>query len=87
MNISLTGEKAVLEYLNAFIDWITVCRGKTPADNMVFINVPHDKQLVDVADDFDFPIGNAAVTDRQKLARLFEFINESGAHQYMMSDA
>ena len=59
MNISLTGEKAVLKYWNAFTDWITAGRDKAPADDVVLINVAHDKQLVDIADDFGIPIGNA----------------------------
>lgn len=86
MNISLTGEKAVLKYLNAFTDWITVGGDKVPSDDVVFINVAHDKQLVDIADEFRIPVGNAAVTDRQKLARLLEIIEESGSYQYVMLD-
>lgn len=86
MNISLTGEKAVLKYWNAFTDWITAGRDRAPADDVVFINVAHDKQLVDIADDFGIPIGNAAITDRQKLSRLLDLINESGDYQYVMLD-
>lgn len=86
MNISLTGEKAVLKYWNAFTDWITAGRDRAPADDVVFINVAHDKQLVDITDDFGIPIGNAAITDRQKLSRLLDLINESGEYQYVMLD-
>lgn len=86
MNISLTGEKAVLKYWNAFIDWITAGRDKAPADDVVFINVAYDKQLVDITDDYGIPIGNAAITDRQKLSRLLDLINESGKYQYVMLD-
>lgn len=86
MNISLTGEKAVLKYWNAFTDWITAGRDRAPADVVVFINVAHDKQLVDITDDFGIPIGNAAITDRQKLSRLLDLINESGEYQYVMLD-
>lgn len=86
MNISLTGEKTVLKYWNAFTDWITAGRDRAPADVVVFINVAHDKQLVDITDDFGIPIGNAAITDRQKLSRLLDLINESGEYQYVMLD-
>lgn len=86
MNISLTGEKAVLKYWNAFTDLITAGRDRAPADVVVFINVAHDKQLVDITDDFGIPIGNAAITDRQKLSRLLDLINESGEYQYVMLD-
>jgi CHASE2 domain. len=86
MNISLTGEKAVLKYWNAFTDWITAGRDKAPADDVVFINVAHDKQLVDITDDFGIPIGNATITDRQKLSRILDLINESRDYQYVMLD-
>ena len=86
MNFSLTGEKTVLKYWNAFADWITAGRGKAPSDDVVFINVAHDKQLVDITDDFGIPNGNAAITDRQKLSRLLDLINESGEYQYVMLD-
>lgn len=86
MNISLTGEKAVLKYWNAFTDWITAGRDKAPTDDVVFINVAHDKQLVNITDEFGIPVGNAAVTDRQKLTRLLESIEEAGSYQYVMLD-
>ena len=86
MNISLTGEKAVLKYWNAFTDWITAGRDKTSADDVVFINVAYDKQLVGIADEFGIPVGNAAVTDRQKLAKLLEIIEDSDSYQYVMLD-
>lgn len=86
MNISLTGEKAVLKYWNAFTDWITAGRDKTSADDVVFINVAYDKQLVGIADEFGIPVGNAAVTDHQKLAKLLEIIEDSDSYQYVMLD-
>lgn len=86
INIAISGEKTVLKYWNAFADWITAGRYKAPADDVVFINVAHDKQLVDITDEFNIPIGNAAITDRQKLFSLLNFINESGEYQYVMLD-
>lgn len=86
LNITLTGEKAALKYWNAFTDWISSGRDNEPADDVVFINVAHDKQLVDITDEFGIPIGNAAVTDRQKLTRLLDLINEAGSYQYVMLD-
>lgn len=86
MNITLTGENVVLKYWNAFTDWISAGRDKMPSDDVILINVAHDKQLVDITDEFGIPIGNAAVTDRQKLARLLDLINESGGYRYVMLD-
>ena len=86
LNISLTGEKAVLKYWNAFTDWFFAGRNKAPSDDVVFINVANDKQLVDVADEFGIPIGNAAVTDRAKLESLLSLIQSSADYQYILLD-
>ena len=86
LNVSISGEKAVLKYWCAFTDWITAGKDEAASDDVFFINVAHDKQLVDISDEFGIPIGNAAITDRQKLIRLLDLINESGDYEYVMLD-
>lgn len=86
INVSLTGEKAVLKYWSAFTDWLTSGREAIVDDDLVFINISYDKQLVDVADEFGIPVGNAAVTDRQKLDKLLDIIEKAGSYQYVMLD-
>jgi hypothetical protein len=86
INISITGEKAVLKYWNAFTDWTTSGRNKAPDEDVVFINVANDKLLVDVADEFGIPIGNAAITDRAKLNSLLSLIQTSADYQYVLLD-
>ena len=85
-NISITGEKSVLKYWCSFTDWITSGREKSPDEDVVFINVANDKQLVDVADEFGIPIGNAAITDRAKLELLLRLIQSSADYQYVLLD-
>lgn len=85
-NISITGEKSVLKYWCSFTDWITSGRDKAPEEDVVFINVANDKQLVDVADEFGIPIGNAAITDRAKLESLLSLIQSSADYQYVLLD-
>ena len=85
-NISITGEKSVLKYWCSFTDWITSDREKSPDEDVVFINVANDKQLVDVADEFGIPIGNAAITDRAKLELLLRLIQSSADYQYVLLD-
>lgn len=86
LNFSLSGEKPILKYWCAFTDWITSGKENAPADDVVFINVSNDKQLVDVSDQFGIPLGNAAITDREKLHSLLELIKSSPNYQYVLLD-
>ena len=86
MNRTISGEKTTLQYWQTFTEWITRGREKLPANDVVFINVDHDKQLVDITDEFGIPMGNAAITDRQKINRLLALIEESGSYKYVMMD-
>ncbi len=54
----------------------------------LFINVSWDKQLVEKLDkDGLFPIGNQAITDRTKLARLFQILNKKpDNHKFVLCD-
>lgn len=45
------------------------------SEDFAFINTSYDLQLVDRFDEFGFPVGNRAITDREKLLRLFSAIN------------
>lgn len=85
-NISITGEKSILKYWCSFTEWIAPGRDKASAEDVVFINVANDKHLVDVADEFGIPIGNAAITDRAKLNSLLSFIQSSTDYQYVLLD-
>ena len=86
LNVSLSGEKTVLKYWRAVSDWVTSGREQETDDNVIFIDVAHDKQLVDIADEFGIPVGNAAITDRQKLYQLLHLIDSSQTYQYVMLD-
>ena len=66
--------------------WITPGRDKALDEDVVFINIANDKQLVDVADEFAIPIGNAAITDRAKLELLLRLIQSSADYQYVLLD-
>ena len=51
------------------------------------INVSYDLKLIDRYDEFGFPVGNQAITDRAKLARLFRIINQSKKQpKYILCD-
>ena len=85
-NFSVSSEKSVLKYWCSFTDWITSDRDKAPAEDVIFINVANDKQLVKIADEFGIPIGNAAITDRTKLKSLLSLIQSSADYQYVLLD-
>ena len=87
LNVAVSGEKAILKYWRVFTDWIRSGGDElSPSNDVVFINVSNDKQLVDVSDAFGIPIGNAAITDRDKLVKLLDMIDSSRTYQYVMMD-
>lgn len=47
-------------------------------DDLLFINVAYDRELVSVDDEFGLPKGNIDITDRSKLLSLLEQLNRSG---------
>lgn len=63
-----------------FLIWSTTAlnfenREQQNSEDFALINTSYDLQLIDRYDEFGFPIGNQAITDRQKLAQLFQVIN------------
>lgn len=44
-------------------------------EDYALINTSYDLQLIDRYDEFGFPVGNQAITDRQKLTQLLQVIN------------
>ena len=61
---------------------------ETPnGEKFALINISYDKILIDKYDEFGFPIGNQAITDRSKLIRLLHTINSSSDQpQYIFLD-
>ena len=49
LSFPISGEKLTLKYWSAFTDWISSGKVRLPSDDVVFINVANDKQLVDVS--------------------------------------
>lgn len=62
---------------------------KTTDDNipedLLFVNVAYDRQLVDVYDEFGFRKGNIDITDRQKLLQLLRKLQKSN-YKYIVLD-
>ena len=49
---------------------------KPPQEDLMFVNVSYDNQLVEITDSLGFPLGNERITDREKLS---EFLNNLAA--------
>ncbi len=64
------------------LNWET----KPPQEDLMFINVSHDYQLAELTDEFGFPIGNEAITDREKLAQILSILGESNTHKGIICD-
>ncbi|MEQ9468917.1 MAG: CHASE2 domain-containing protein [Ekhidna sp.] len=63
-----------------FLIWSTTVmdfssRDMPDSKDYALINTSYDLQLIDRYDEFGFPVGNQAITDRQKLAQLLHVIN------------
>ncbi|MEQ9007771.1 MAG: CHASE2 domain-containing protein [Ekhidna sp.] len=75
-----------------FLIWSTTAlnfanRERPDSEDFALINTSYDLQLIDRYDEFGFPVGNQAITDRQKLALLFEIIhNAADKPKYIITD-
>lgn len=57
------------------------------SDDYAFINTSYDLTLIDRYDEFGFPVGNQVITDRDKLAELFEIIKSAdGQPKFVLVD-
>ena len=59
---------------------------KPPKENFLFLNVSYDKELTEYLDEFGFPVGNQAITDRKKLSELFKILAEKNEHVAIVCD-
>ncbi len=75
-----------------FLIWSTSAlkfssREVPPSEDFAFINTSYDLQLIDRFDEYGFPVGNQVITNRNKLAQLFQVINDGEAQpKYLFCD-
>ena len=67
-----------------FLIWVTSAvkfqnRELPDPSSVALINVANDLELIDSYDEFGFPVGNMAITDRLKLWEFFQILNEQDA--------
>lgn len=64
-------------------------RNIVPVDDnteVLAINIAYDKQFVSHYDEYGIPDGTIDITDREKLYRLFSFLNENQTYRYVVCD-
>lgn len=79
------------EDLNQFA-WMQILKNKlgiekqVTKDSVLFVNVAYDKQLIELSDDFDIPIGNTDITDRKKLLTFLQMLSATKKYKYIFLD-
>lgn len=80
----LPNEMEVLKGWDKFQKWIGKDRDSIP-NEVLLVNVAFDKQLVDYNED-GMPVGQYAITDRQKLLDFLTIAQQSDSYKYIFLD-
>ncbi len=79
-------EGEIIKYTTLGKKFVLGMDDKVAQNEFLFINTSYDLQLIDRFDEYGFPNGNQVITDRTKLATLFQKFNEADAHKYLFVD-
>ena len=86
-NYTYGDERFVIRWSSIIKKIVFKIDDKPPRNDLLFINTSYDNMLIDRLDDDGFQIGNQVITDREKLARLFEIMRNSNSnHKYVICD-
>ncbi len=86
LNVAVSGEREVLKYWSFVSNLFPTNSKNTVPDEVLFINISSDRQLVDRTDEYGIPVGNVAITDRKKLDELLTLIKSAGNYRYVLLD-
>ena len=84
-DFSTEGEVKLLKYAHMLEIAIRPEEQAVP-DDVLFINISYDKELVPVYDEYEMPMGNIDVTDREKLWKLLCAAERNGSYKYILLD-
>lgn len=79
------------EDLNKFA-WMQMLKNKlgienqVSKDNVLFVNIAFDKQLIELRDEYGMPIGNTDITDRKKLLDFLQMLDSTKQYAYIFLD-
>ena len=86
-NYTYGDERFVIRWSSIIKKMVFKIDDKPPRNDLLFINTSYDNMLIDRLDDDGIQIGNQVITDREKLARLFEIMRNSNSnHKYVICD-
>jgi hypothetical protein len=82
------GDERILFQVTAGIKKIILgIENKPDPKDFIFINNCYDNMLIDMLDEEGFPVGNQSITDRRKLALLFDRLNKRpDNYKYIVCD-
>lgn len=75
-----------------FFAWMEILKNRcgldeeVRKDDVLFVNVAYDKQLIDLYDEFGMPIGNTNITDRTKLLSFLQMLDSTKQYNYIFLD-
>ena len=85
LNFPISGEKAIL-YRFELIKNYFFPQESTENDSILLIDVSYDKTPVKVTDEYDMPMGEIQITDRQKLLQLLQELKRKNDYKYILLD-
>ncbi|OJJ22182.1 hypothetical protein BKI52_09085 [marine bacterium AO1-C] len=77
-------EMSLFQYTTLFKTFVLGIDQKPPKKDFLFVDVSRDKQLVDLLDNDGIPVGNLAITDRERLTELLNIFAQKPANQQMV---
>lgn len=86
-NYTYGDEKFVIRWSSIIKKMVFKIDDKPPRNDLLFINTSYDNMLIDRLDADGFSVGNQVITDREKLAKLFEIMKSNNSnHKYVICD-
>lgn len=85
LNYPISGEKQILCYLEAAREYLRPGERKI-GEEIVCVDVTFDKVLCAKINENKLPLGQVAVTDRQKLLKLLRYLKEENNYRYILLD-
>lgn len=85
LKFPISGEKALLYRFELVRNYLFP-RESTVKDSIFLIDVSYDKIPVKTTDEYDMPIGDIQITDRQKLLELLQVLKKRDDYKYILLD-
>lgn len=85
LRFPISGEKLLLTKIEK-LHYFFWPRENNFIDSVLFINVTYDKELRTIVDEDSIPLGKTHITDRHKLLRLLQYLQEKDEYKYILLD-